>query len=109
MFLFFLFFKSIFQSDVLHYENLNLLVFQFQEMDFLYEARNSERCLLNFIKLSPYLARYIYAPKVYWDLSTSKVLSMEFIEGAEITDVTAIRKLGIHPKDVAKLVCKSPL
>ncbi|XP_049934027.1 putative ABC1 protein At2g40090 isoform X3 [Nymphaea colorata] len=75
-----------------------------KELDFLYEAKNSEKCLENFKKLSPHLVNYIYAPKVYWNLSTSRLLTMEFMDAAEVTDVSAIRRLGIDPNDVAKLV-----
>ncbi|KAK1272061.1 putative ABC1 protein [Acorus gramineus] len=75
-----------------------------KELDFLFEAKNSEKCLENFRRFSPRIADYIYAPKVYWNLSTSKLLTMEFMEGAGITDVNAIRRLGIQPTDVAKLM-----
>ncbi|XP_020274173.1 putative ABC1 protein At2g40090 isoform X2 [Asparagus officinalis] len=59
-----------------------------KELDFLYEARNSEKCLENFRRLSPQIADAIYAPKIYWDLSTSKLLTMEFMDAAEISDVS---------------------
>ncbi|KAK1307222.1 putative ABC1 protein [Acorus calamus] len=75
-----------------------------KELDFLFEAKNSEKCLDNFRRFSPRIADYIYAPKVYWNLSTSKLLTMEFMEGAGITDVNAIRRLGIQPIDVANLI-----
>lgn len=68
------------------------------------EARNSEKCLDNFKRLSPHLADNVYAPKIHWNLSTSKLLTMEFMDAPEVTDVDAIRRLGIHPKEVAKLV-----
>ncbi|KAI5578968.1 putative ABC1 protein At2g40090 isoform X2 [Populus trichocarpa] len=35
-----------------------------KELDFLVEAKNSEKCLENFRKLSPHIAEYVYAPKV---------------------------------------------
>ena len=75
-----------------------------QELDFLAEAKNSEKCLYNFQKLSPHIAEYIYAPKVHWNLSTSKLLTMEFIDGVQVNDVNSIQRLGVQPKDVAKLV-----
>ena len=75
-----------------------------QELDFLIEAKNSEKCLENFRKLSPHIANYVYAPKVYWNLSTSKLLTMEFMDGAHINDVKTIRKLGIHPHELSRLV-----
>lgn len=68
------------------------------------EAQNSEKCLDNFRKQSPHIADYVYAPKVYWNLSTSKLLTMEFMDGAHVNDVKTIQRLGIQPKEVAKLV-----
>ncbi|XP_010535166.1 PREDICTED: putative ABC1 protein At2g40090 [Tarenaya hassleriana] len=78
-----------------------------KELDFLVEAKNSEKCLDNFRKLSPHIAEYVYAPKVYWNLSTTKLLTMEFMDGAQVSDVKMIRKLGIHPHDVSKLVSQA--
>ncbi|XP_077215011.1 ABC2 homolog 9 [Tasmannia lanceolata] len=78
-----------------------------KELDFLCEAKHSERCLDNFKRLSPHIADYVYAPKVFWNLSTSKLLTMEFMDGAGITDVNAIRRLGIQPKEVAKLISQA--
>nr|XP_023889446.1 putative ABC1 protein At2g40090 [Quercus suber] len=78
-----------------------------KELDFLVEAQNSEKCLDNFRKKSPHIADYVYAPKVYWNLSTSKLLTMEFMDGAHVNDVKAIQRLGIQPKEVAKLVSQA--
>ncbi|CAD5182440.1 unnamed protein product [Musa acuminata subsp. malaccensis] len=78
-----------------------------KELDFLFEARNSVKCLDNFRRLSPRTAHSIYAPKVYWNLSTTRLLTMEFMDAAEITDVTAIRSLGLEPVDVSKLVTRA--
>ncbi|CAK9135788.1 unnamed protein product [Ilex paraguariensis] len=78
-----------------------------KELDFLIEAKNSVKCMDNFQKLSPRIADYVYAPRVYWNLSTSKLLTMEFMEGVHINDVKAIQRLGIQPSDVAKLVSQT--
>eukprot|EP01018_Ginkgo_biloba_P033544 Gb_18758 [translate_table: standard] len=78
-----------------------------KELDFIYEAKNSEQCVHNFKSLSPHLAPYIYIPKVYWNLSTSRLLTMEFMDGVGVTDVDAIKKLGIRPSDVAKLISQA--
>lgn len=78
-----------------------------KELDFLSEARNSEKCLENFRRLSPHLADSVYAPNVHWNLSTSKLLTMEFMDGVEVTDVDAIRRLGIHPKEVSILMSQA--
>jgi len=71
-----------------------------QELDFLNEGRNSERCAKELKHLS-----YIYVPKVYWDFSTKRVLTAEFIDGCKINDVAAIQAQGLTLKDVdAKLI-----
>ncbi|THG20863.1 hypothetical protein TEA_024083 [Camellia sinensis var. sinensis] len=76
----------------------------YQELDFLIEAKNSVKCMDNFRKLSPHIADYVYAPRVYWNFSTSKLLTMEFMDCAQVNDVKEIRRLGIQPHDVTKLV-----
>ncbi|WOH09058.1 hypothetical protein DCAR_0728511 [Daucus carota subsp. sativus] len=78
-----------------------------KELDFLVEAKNSVKCMDNFRKLSPSIADYVYAPRVYWNLSTSKLLTMEYIEGAQINDLKGIRGLGLRPVDVANLLSKT--
>ena len=97
-FFFSFFFRSFFLSNFLFFPPA------FQELDFLVEAKNSEKCLENFRKLSPHIAEYVYAPKVHWNLSTSKLLTMEFMDGAHVNDVKTIQKLGIQPNEVATLV-----
>ncbi|KAK7281154.1 hypothetical protein RIF29_08885 [Crotalaria pallida] len=78
-----------------------------KELDFLNEAKNSEKCLENFRKLSPHIANYVYAPKVYWNLSSSKLLTMEFMDGAHVNDVKTIQKLGINPHELSILVSQT--
>lgn len=68
------------------------------------EARHSEKCLGNFRKLSPQIADSVYAPMVHWKLSTSKLLTMEYIDGAQVNDVKAIKRLKIQPNEVSRLV-----
>ena len=76
----------------------------YQELDFLVEAQNSQKCLHNFCKLSPHIAENIHVPLVYWNLSTSKLLTMEFMDGVQVNDVKGIQKMGIQPSDVSRLV-----
>ncbi|KAL6581216.1 hypothetical protein OROMI_007139 [Orobanche minor] len=78
-----------------------------KELDFLSEAKNSIKCMDNFRKLSPHIAEYVYAPRIYWDISTSKLLVMEFIDGAQVNDRRAIQNLGIQPSDVSKLLSQA--
>ena len=45
---------------------------------------------------------YVHVPKVYWDTTTRRVLTMERIEGVKITDVGALREAGLDCKVVAR-------
>ncbi|CAO2825667.1 unnamed protein product [Amaranthus hypochondriacus] len=78
-----------------------------KELDFLVEAQNSQKCLHNFCKLSPHIAENIHVPLVYWNLSTSKLLTMEFMDGVQVNDVKGIQKMGIQPSDVSRLLSEA--
>ncbi|KAH9613691.1 hypothetical protein KSS87_015957 [Heliosperma pusillum] len=78
-----------------------------KELDFLVEAKNSERCFDNFRKLSPHIADSVYVPLVFWNLSTSKLLTMEYIDGVLVSDVKGIRKMKIQPHEVSNLVSEA--
>jgi ubiquinone biosynthesis protein len=69
------------------------------ELDFIREGRNSERIAENFAA-----AEDIVVPAVYWDLTTTRVLVMEFVGGVKISDREGIERLGIDSADVAKVL-----
>lgn len=52
-----------------------------KELDFTREAQNFEKFRINFSDVE-----YIRVPKVYWELTTSAVLTMEFIDGIKINE-----------------------
>jgi ubiquinone biosynthesis protein len=54
-----------------------------REMDFINEAHNFEKFRMNFKGIE-----YIKVPKIYWEMSTAKVLTMEFIKGTRINKIT---------------------
>ncbi|XP_031391821.1 aarF domain-containing protein kinase 1 isoform X2 [Punica granatum] len=66
------------------------------ELDFIQEARNSERTAKNISK------DVITVPKVFWELTTKQVLTMQFCKGQRVDDVDFLRKMGIDPTKVAK-------
>lgn len=68
------------------------------------EGRNAEQCVENFAKMSPHIAPNIAVPQVYWEISTPRLMCMEFMDGIGITDVKTMKELGMNPKDVAHLV-----
>jgi predicted unusual protein kinase regulating ubiquinone biosynthesis (AarF/ABC1/UbiB family) len=62
----------------------------FEEMDYNHEGRNAER----FASLYGYIPE-IYIPKIYWDYTGRRVLTMEWIEGTKLTEIAAIEAQGI--------------
>jgi ubiquinone biosynthesis protein len=44
----------------------------------------------------------VYVPAIFWELTTPRVLTMEFVEGIPIDDVPRLRAAGIDPTLVAK-------
>ncbi|GAB4827358.1 hypothetical protein Ancab_034245 [Ancistrocladus abbreviatus] len=69
------------------------------ELDFTQEARNSERTAKNFQN-----HKRVKVPQVFWDLTTSQVLTMEFCAGNKVDDVEFFKKEGIDPIKVAKVM-----
>ena len=45
---------------------------------------------------------YVRVPKIYWDTTTRRVLTMERIQGIKITDVDALDAAGLDRKEVAR-------
>jgi ubiquinone biosynthesis protein len=58
-----------------------------REMDFITEGRTADRLRLN-------AGRYDSAPLIYWELTTSRVLTMEFIEGFPLSDIIHLIETG---------------
>ncbi len=68
-----------------------------QEIDFTVEARNLELFRLNFQNDDR-----IFLPKIYWNLSSTRVLTLEFIDGIKISDVDKLRSAGIDPEKLIR-------
>ena len=66
------------------------------ELDFMREGHNIERFRSYFLDSS-----YIYIPDVYWDLTTPKVLTTEFIDGIKISDLDRLDREGLDRKTIA--------
>ena len=67
-----------------------------KELDFREEASNQERFSKLFLHLD-----YVMAPKVHWELTTPRVLTMEYCEGSKVNDLDYIRRHGINVDDVS--------
>lgn len=86
--------------------NFNMLHEEFSrlvraELDYLQEGKNAERFSKNFEGDE----RVIF-PAVYWEYTTSHVLTLEFVEGIKITECEAIKAAGINCADVAILLAE---
>lgn len=68
-----------------------------RELDFGREERNLQQFEANFVN-DP-TARF---PRVYAELSTSRVLTMEFLEGAKLSDPSGIEALGLDRELLAR-------
>jgi len=67
-----------------------------RELDFVGEGRNIERFARNF-QDDP----TVYVPKVFWKLTTSKVLTMERIRGVKVSRMEKLKEVGLDPKQIA--------
>ncbi|MCK4353274.1 AarF/ABC1/UbiB kinase family protein [candidate division WOR-3 bacterium] len=67
------------------------------ELNFINEGRAVDRFRVNFKD-----DESILIPKVYWSLSTSKVLTLEYIDGMKITDPSIPEKTGISQTEIVE-------
>jgi len=75
----------------------------FEEMDYNREAANCERFRAMYAPNGDAgvgLSGLVYAPRVVDFLSTQTVLTMEWVEGLRLTDVSLMRQRGIAPNEV---------
>jgi ubiquinone biosynthesis protein len=68
-----------------------------KELDFNNEASNIERFGAQFAN-----NRWIKVPRVFRELATSQVLTMEFISGYNIMDTPALERAGIRPAELSE-------
>ncbi len=64
-----------------------------RELDYTLEASNMERVARQFV-----FDQNIYIPKVFLDYSTSKVLTMEYIQGIKISKIEKLNAQGMDRK-----------
>jgi predicted unusual protein kinase regulating ubiquinone biosynthesis (AarF/ABC1/UbiB family) len=65
----------------------------FEEMDYIHEGKNAER----FERLYGSL-KDIYIPKIYWQYTRRRVLTMEWVTGTKLTNPEAIQAQGIDAR-----------
>lgn len=73
-------------SDALH-----------KELDFTREGFNIDKFSKNFSE-----DQTVYVPKVFWEATTHKILTIEYIDGCKITEVNKICQMGLDKKAIAE-------
>ena len=68
-----------------------------KEIDFRIEATNIERFNKNFIN-----DKTTYIPVVFRQLTTSRVLTMEFVKGIKVSEIDCLEKAGLDRKKITK-------
>jgi len=70
----------------------------FEEMDYINEADNAEK----FKKLHEKNIK-IAVPKIYRQATSRRVLTMEWINGIKLTNIEAVKNLGINPNEMIEI------
>lgn len=70
----------------------------FEEMDYLNEATNAEK----FAALHRHNKR-IAVPLIYHQATSRRVLTMEWIDGVKLTNLEAVRSIGMDPDDMVQV------
>ena len=72
------------------------------EIDYLNEADNTARFTKDFKDID-----YVRIPKVYREVTTPRVLTMEFVESFKLTDLDRIKKEGLDPEELSVKVANA--
>eukprot|EP00340_Litonotus_pictus_P007524 CAMPEP_0170515756 /NCGR_PEP_ID=MMETSP0209-20121228/2146_1 /TAXON_ID=665100 ORGANISM="Litonotus pictus, Strain P1" /NCGR_SAMPLE_ID=MMETSP0209 /ASSEMBLY_ACC=CAM_ASM_000301 /LENGTH=415 /DNA_ID=CAMNT_0010800387 /DNA_START=251 /DNA_END=1498 /DNA_ORIENTATION=- len=73
-----------------------------KELDFRREGKNADR-LRNIFDYN----KQIVVPKIYWDVTTEKILVMDFEEGGSIQDPQYLKDNNIDVRQVARLLTET--
>lgn len=72
------------------------------EIDYLNEVKNAERFANDFKDID-----WVRVPRVYHEVTTPRVLAMEFVESFKLTDTKRVEKEGLDRKLLSKRVAES--
>jgi predicted unusual protein kinase regulating ubiquinone biosynthesis (AarF/ABC1/UbiB family) len=70
----------------------------FEEMDYLNEAANAEK----FQKLHSHNPA-IAVPRIYLEATSRRVLTMEWIDGVKLTNLEAVKAIGVDPDEMVNI------
>ena len=75
-----------------------------QEIDYTMEGESADRFRKNFGTED-----WLKVPGIFWERTTSEVLTMEYCPGVKINRISELDKLGVNRKRLAKLAVESYL
>ena len=70
----------------------------FEEMDYLNEAANAEK-FAELHRPNPRIA----VPRIFHQATSRRVLTMEWIDGVKLTNLEAVRAIGVDPDDMVEV------
>ena len=70
----------------------------FEEMDYTFEGQNAEKFAKYYGGLDG-----IYVPKIYWDYTAKRVLTMEWIEGLKLTNIEGVKQAGFDSRHIIEV------
>jgi predicted unusual protein kinase regulating ubiquinone biosynthesis (AarF/ABC1/UbiB family) len=73
-----------------------------RELNFVNEGHNAEAIGRQFRQRED-----VGVPRIHWELTTRRVLVMEYIDGIKITDLPALRAAGLEPAQVSRLLVEA--
>jgi predicted unusual protein kinase regulating ubiquinone biosynthesis (AarF/ABC1/UbiB family) len=72
------------------------------ELDYVQEGRNAERFRQNFLQ-----DKRVVIPRVYWEFSRGKVLTLEFVGGIKISECAVIKASGMDCRKLVNLLAET--
>ncbi len=76
----------------------------FEEIDYLNEGRNAEKFATNF-RNDP----CVRVPAIYWRYTSTRVLTLEWLNGFKLTDTKKVKEVGLDPEAIIEIGVTSGL
>ncbi len=75
-----------------------------EEMNYASEGKNAERFSESFKDWNN-----VHVPKIYWNATAEKVLTMEFIRGTKVVEIEQLKSNNLSPETINRLLMKTYL
>ncbi len=70
----------------------------FEEVDYINEGRNAEKFAANFSDDPT-----VKVPSIYWEYTSSRILTLEWINGYKLSELDRIRAAGLNPDKIIEI------